>query len=91
MKMVNLAPGAQATPPPRPGEAPSIRRRWRCGSPRITLGENSLAKIGYKSVIRAPTLKGDKQRRLHKALLCYHDLVNWPLIRQVLEAMEKSI
>ena len=35
--------------------------------------------------------KGDKQRRLHKALLRYHDPANWPLIRQALEAMGKSI
>ena len=34
--------------------------------------------------------KGDKQRRLHKALLRYHDPANWPLIRQALEAMGKK-
>ncbi|SUG72151.1 putative Fe-S oxidoreductase family 2 [Salmonella enterica subsp. enterica] len=34
--------------------------------------------------------KGDRQRRLHKALLRYHDPANWPLIRQALEAMGKK-
>lgn len=35
-------------------------------------GKNPLAKIGYKSEdVVVP--KGDKQRRLHKALLRYHD------------------
>ena len=34
--------------------------------------------------------KGDKQRRLHKALLRYHDPANWPLIRQALEDMGKK-
>jgi hypothetical protein len=33
--------------------------------------------------------KGDKQRRLHKALL-RHDPANWPLIRQALETMGKA-
>lgn len=51
--------------------------------------ENLLAKIGYKSEdVFVP--KGDKQRRLHKALLRYHDPANWPLIRQALEAMGKK-
>ena len=50
---------------------------------------NQLAKIGYKSEdVFVP--KGDKQRRLHKALLRYHDPANWPLIRQALEAMGKK-
>ncbi len=35
--------------------------------------------------------KGDKQRRLHKALLRYHDpAATGPLIRQALEAMGKK-
>ena len=34
--------------------------------------------------------KGDRQRRLHKALLRYHDPANWPLIREALEAMGKK-
>lgn len=34
--------------------------------------------------------KGDKQRRLHKALLRYHDPANWPMIRQALEDMGKK-
>lgn len=52
-------------------------------------GKNPLAKIGYKSEdVFVP--KGDKQRRLHKALLRYHDPANWPLIRRALEAMGKK-
>lgn len=52
-------------------------------------GKNPLGKIGYKSEdVVVP--KGDKQRRLHKALLRYHDPANWPLIRQALEAMGKK-
>ncbi len=52
-------------------------------------GKNPLSKIGYKSEdVVVP--KGDKQRRLHKALLRYHDPANWPLIRQALEAMGKK-
>ena len=52
-------------------------------------GKNPLSKIGYKSEdVVVP--KGDKQRRLHKALLRYHDPKNWPLIRQALEEMGKK-
>ena len=52
-------------------------------------GKNPLGKIGYKSEdVVVP--KGDKQRRLHKALLRYHDPANWPLIRQALEDMGKK-
>jgi hypothetical protein len=51
-------------------------------------GKNPLGKIGYKSEdVVVP--KGDKQRRLHKALR-YHDPANWPLIRQALETMGKK-
>ena len=52
-------------------------------------GKNPLGKIGYKSEdVVVP--RGDKQRRLHKALLRYHDPANWPLIRQALEDMGKK-
>jgi hypothetical protein len=52
-------------------------------------GKNPLGKIGYKSEdVVVP--KGDKQRRLHKALLRYHDPANWPMIRQALEEMGKK-
>ena len=34
--------------------------------------------------------RGDRQRRLHKALLRYHDPANWALIRSALEAMGKK-
>lgn len=51
--------------------------------------EKPAGKIGYKSEdVVVP--KGDKQRRLHKALLRYHDPANWPLIRQALEDMGKK-
>ena len=45
-----------------------------------------LAKVDYKSEdVVVP--KGDRQRRLHKALLRYHDPANWPMIRTALEEM----
>jgi uncharacterized radical SAM protein YgiQ len=34
--------------------------------------------------------KGLKQRRLHKALLRYHDTANWPLLREALKHMGRS-
>ncbi|NRN15492.1 MULTISPECIES: YgiQ family radical SAM protein [Serratia] len=49
-------------------------------------GKNPLSKVGYKSEdVMVP--RGDRQRRLHKALLRYHDPANWALIRTALEEM----
>ncbi|EMH1201886.1 YgiQ family radical SAM protein [Serratia marcescens] len=49
-------------------------------------GKNPLSKVGYKSEdVVVP--RGDRQRRLHKALLRYHDPANWALIRTALEDM----
>jgi uncharacterized radical SAM protein YgiQ len=49
-------------------------------------GKNPLTKVAYNSAdVTVP--RGDRQRRLHKALLRYHDPANWPLIRQALEEM----
>ncbi|WP_159566009.1 YgiQ family radical SAM protein [Budvicia diplopodorum] len=49
-------------------------------------GKNPLAKVDYKSEeVAIP--KGDRQRRLQKALLRYHDPANWPMIRDALEEM----
>ncbi|WP_210396436.1 YgiQ family radical SAM protein [Motiliproteus sediminis] len=49
-------------------------------------GRNPLKKIGKDSeTITVP--KGARQRRLHKALLRYHDPENWPLIREALLKM----
>ncbi len=36
------------------------------------------------------TVKGLKQRRLHKAFLRYHDPENWPLLREALQAMGRA-
>ncbi|MBS0849241.1 YgiQ family radical SAM protein [Citrobacter sp. JGM124] len=52
-------------------------------------GKNPLTKVNYKSEdVVVP--RGDRQRRLHKALLRYHDPANWPLIREALEGMGKQ-
>lgn len=49
-------------------------------------GKNPLSKVDYKSEdVVVP--KGERQRRLHKALLRYHDPANWPMIRTALEEM----
>jgi uncharacterized radical SAM protein YgiQ len=36
------------------------------------------------------TAKGDKQRRLHKAFLRYHDPANWPLLREALKQLGRE-
>ena len=45
--------------------------------------KNPLRKVTYKSD-RVDVVKDPEQRRLHKALLRYHDPENWPLIRKAL-------
>ncbi len=45
---------------------------------------NPLKRVKYKKREAVPVAKGEKQRRLHKALLRYHDPQNWPLIRDAL-------
>ncbi|WP_394174639.1 YgiQ family radical SAM protein [Thalassotalea litorea] len=44
---------------------------------------DSLSKI-RKTSASVPVAKGGRQRRLHKAILRYHDPVNWPIIREAL-------
>ena len=36
------------------------------------------------------TPKGDKQRRLHKAFLRYHDPANWPMLREALTQLGRE-
>ena len=36
------------------------------------------------------TVKGERRRRLHKALLRYHDPNNWPLLREALKKMGRG-
>jgi uncharacterized radical SAM protein YgiQ len=52
-------------------------------------GKNPLRKVSYKSemVLRA---KDPQQRKLHKALLRYHDPDNWALIRKTLRKMNRA-
>ncbi|MCP5170378.1 MAG: YgiQ family radical SAM protein [Hahellaceae bacterium] len=48
-----------------------------------------LHRVNYKTD-KVVIPKGDRQRRLHKAYLRYHDPRNWPLIRESLKAMGKA-
>jgi hypothetical protein len=50
-------------------------------------GKNPLRKVTYKSD-EVQIVKSPAQRRLHKALLRYHDPDNWPLIRKALTDMK---
>jgi hypothetical protein len=35
-------------------------------------------------------IRGDRQRRPHKAFLRYHDAENWPLLREALQRMGRA-
>ena len=52
-------------------------------------GRNPLKRVMRRGQ-KLHSAKGLKQRRLHKALLRYHDAENWPLIREVLNRMGRS-
>ncbi|MET2947898.1 YgiQ family radical SAM protein [Vibrio owensii] len=51
---------------------------------------NPLKRVKYKQREGVPVAKGERQRRLHKALLRYHDPANWPMIREALINMGKK-
>ncbi len=50
---------------------------------------NPLKKVDYKSE-KLNVVLGEKQRRLHKAFLRYHDADNWPLLREALKRMGRE-
>ncbi|MDH5570809.1 MAG: YgiQ family radical SAM protein [Gammaproteobacteria bacterium] len=52
-------------------------------------GKNPLKKVSNDSET-VNSVSGDKQRRLHKAFLRYHDPENWPLLREALKKMGRS-
>jgi uncharacterized radical SAM protein YgiQ len=51
--------------------------------------KNPLKKVSYKSASVA-AVKDPGQRKLHKALLRYHDPNNWPLLRETLRKMGRA-
>jgi len=52
-------------------------------------GKNPLRRIRRDSE-EVGTAKGEKQRRLHKAFLRYHDPANWPMLRSALKDMGRE-
>ncbi|MFZ4535344.1 YgiQ family radical SAM protein [Propionivibrio sp.] len=50
---------------------------------------NPLKKITRNSEL-VETVRGGRQRRLHKAFLRYHDAENWPLLRDALRQMGRA-
>ncbi|GGB83231.1 UPF0313 protein [Marinobacterium zhoushanense] len=54
-------------------------------------GRNPLRRLSYKkSTEKVETVKGERQRRLHKAFLRWHDPENWPLLRDALKEMGRA-
>lgn len=54
-------------------------------------GRNPLRRLSYKkSAEKVDTVKGERQRRLHKAFLRWHDPDNWPLLREALTSMGRA-
>ncbi|WP_417579850.1 YgiQ family radical SAM protein [Nitrincola sp.] len=54
-------------------------------------GRNPLRRLSYKkNAEKVDTVKGERQRRLHKAFLRWHDPENWPLLREALKSMGRA-
>jgi uncharacterized radical SAM protein YgiQ len=53
-------------------------------------GKNPLKGVSRGGSESVETVKGLRQRRLHKAFLRYHDAENWPLLREALKAMGRA-
>jgi len=53
-------------------------------------GKNPLKPVRKGASEHVDTIKGLKQRRLHKAFLRYHDAENWPLLRDALKNMGRA-
>src|SRR5262249_28346063 len=53
-------------------------------------GKNPLKGVRRGGSEAVQTVKGLRQRRLHKAFLRYHDPENWPLLRETLKAMGRA-
>jgi len=53
-------------------------------------GKNPLRPVRRGASENVETIKGIKQRRLHKAFLRYHDAENWPLLREALKNMGRA-
>lgn len=51
--------------------------------------KDPIHRINYKTD-KVVIPKGEKQRRLHKAFLRYHDPDNWPMLREALKKMGKA-
>jgi radical SAM superfamily enzyme YgiQ (UPF0313 family) len=52
-------------------------------------GKNPLKRVRSDSE-QVPVVRGERQRRLHKAFLRYHDPENWPLLRDALRDMGRA-
>jgi uncharacterized radical SAM protein YgiQ len=53
-------------------------------------GKNPLKAVRRGGSEEVETVRGIKQRRLHKAFLRYHDAENWPLLRDALKEMGRA-
>ncbi len=53
-------------------------------------GYNTLKGVRRGASEPVETVRGGRQRRLHKAFLRYHDPENWPLLREALKSMGRA-
>ncbi len=53
-------------------------------------GVNTLRGVRRGASDKVETVRGGRQRRLHKAFLRYHDPDNWPILREALKEMGRA-
>ena len=53
-------------------------------------GVNTLKGVRRGATEKVETVRGGRQRRLHKAFLRYHDPDNWPFLREALKSMGRA-
>ena len=53
-------------------------------------GFNPMKPVRHGVSEKVDSVKGLRQRRLHKAFLRYHDAENWPVLREALKAMGRA-
>ncbi len=53
-------------------------------------GVNTLRGVRRGGGEKVDTVRGGRQRRIHKAFLRYHDPDNWPLLREALKSMGRA-
>ena len=71
-------------------QAPFLPSPMATATAMYHTGVNTLHGVRRGGSQKVETVRGGRQRRLHKAFLRYHDSENWPLLRDALKSMGRA-